>query len=115
MVSETVCDLGSKKCVPCEGGVTPLTYAQAQALLAQIPGWDFAKEGKAITRRFTFPDFKQALAFVNKIGAIAEADGHHPDLMLGWGYVEVLLWTHAINGLHDNDFIVASKINGLAD
>lgn len=108
-----VCGLENKKCVPCEGGVTPLTHEQAVEMLTSLAGWDFAKDGKAIMRRFTFKNFKTAMAFVNKVGEIAEAEKHHPDIAFGWGYAEVLLQTHAINGLHENDFIVATKVNAL--
>lgn len=109
----TVCSLDNKKCVPCEGGVTKLTPAEAKSMLAQVPGWDMTGDGTAIWRKFTFHDFAAALAFTNKVGAIAESEGHHPDLKLGWGYVECMLFTHAIGGLHENDFIIASKINAL--
>jgi 4a-hydroxytetrahydrobiopterin dehydratase len=105
--------LSSKKCVPCEGGIDKLAPEQVNLLLGDVPGWNLVKSGEAIERTFTFDDFATALEFTNKIGAIAEAEGHHPDLKLGWGYVECQLWTHAIGGLHDNDFIIASKINAL--
>ncbi len=105
------CELTQKKCVPCEGGLKPLPPEQAKKLLAEVPGWEFAQESKAIKRCFKFKNFKQALEFVNKAGAVAEAEGHHPDITFGWGYAEFLLWTHAIGGLHENDFIMASKIN----
>ena len=105
--------LSQKKCVPCEGGLSPLSRAEAEKMLKEIPGWEIASDGKSIKRRFTFKNFKQALAMVNKAGDIAEAEGHHPDITFGWGYAEFKLWTHAIGGLHENDFIMASKINGL--
>jgi len=108
------CNLTTKKCVPCEGGVEKLSPEAAKTLLKDIPGWEFADAGKAIKRRFTFKNFAQSLAFVNKVGEIAESEGHHPDITFGWGYAEILLWTHAIGGLHENDFIVASKVNALA-
>ncbi len=85
---------------------------QAKAML-EVPGWELANDGKAIKRRFTFKNFAQALDFVNKAGEIAESEGHHPDISFGWGYADIMLWTHAIGGLHENDFIVASKINAL--
>lgn len=107
------CSLTQKKCVPCEGGLTPLSVDQAKTMLQHIPGWELTQEGKAIKRRFIFKNFKSALAFVNKVGEIAESEGHHPDISFGWGYAECVLLTHAIGGLHENDFIVASKINGL--
>jgi 4a-hydroxytetrahydrobiopterin dehydratase len=108
------CALDQKKCVPCEGGVMALTASEAKAMLGQVPGWEFANDGKAIKRRFKFKNFKAAIAFVNKVGEIAESEGHHPDIMLGWGYAEFLMWTHAIGGLHENDFVMASKINALS-
>lgn len=105
--------LNQKKCVPCVPGTPALTVDQAKELLKQVPGWQFAMEGKAIRRRFTFDNFLRALEMINRIAPVAESEGHHPDLMLGWGYVECVLWTHAIGGLHENDFIMASKINQL--
>ena len=107
------CNLTQKKCVPCEGGLSPLSVTEAKAMLKEVPGWQLANGGNAIKRRFEFRDFQGALSFVNKAGAIAEEEGHHPDITFGWGYAECLLWTHAIGGLHENDFIVASKINDL--
>jgi len=106
-------ELASKKCVPCEGGISALSPADAKALLKQTQGWEFAQGGKAIKRRFTFKNFTAALALVNKVGDIAESEGHHPDITFGWGYAEFTLWTHVIKGLHENDFIMASKINAL--
>jgi 4a-hydroxytetrahydrobiopterin dehydratase len=105
--------LAQKKCVPCAAGTAPLPSDEVRTLLAQVPGWELAIEGRAIKRRFTFKDFMSALAFVGKVAEIAEAEGHHPDVMLGWGYAEFVLWTHTIVGLHENDFIMASKINQL--
>lgn len=106
-------DLGSKHCVPCEGGVQPFTHEQVKPYLAVVSGWTVDSDGKSIARAFKFRDFKSALAFVNKIGDIAEAEGHHPDIELGWGRVHVELSTHAIKGLSENDFIVAYKIDQL--
>ena len=105
--------IAQKKCVPCQPGTMPIMGQQALDRLKQLPGWELAIEGKAIKRRFSFPDFMSALAFVTKVADIAEAEGHHPDIMLGWGYVEFVLWTHTIMGLHENDFIIAYKINDL--
>src|SRR5258706_9918581 len=98
--------LTQKKCVSCEGGVAMLTPGEAKTMLKEVPGWMISTDGKILKRHFKFDDFAQALDFTNKIGAIAESEGHHPDLKVGWGYVEVELWTHAIGGLHENDFIV---------
>ncbi|MDO8469691.1 MAG: 4a-hydroxytetrahydrobiopterin dehydratase [bacterium] len=106
-------DLTQKKCVACEGNTPPLTRNEADALLAQAPGWTLTPDGKKISREFIFPDFKSALAFVDRVGAAAEAEGHHPDVFLAYGMVRIELWTHAVNGLSENDFILAAKINAL--
>lgn len=105
--------LDQQRCTPCTQGTPPLPENEARALLEQVPGWTIGPDGKWLIRRFKFPDFVQALAFVNSIGAIAETEQHHPDLKLGWGYVEVHLQTHAAHGLHKNDFILAARINAL--
>ena len=102
--------LTSKHCVPCEGGVPALTADEIAPLLTQLAGWTV--DGvKKLTRTYTFPDFVQALAFVNRAGAVAEEEGHHPDLFLTWGKVGVELTTHAIGGLSENDFILAAKLD----
>lgn len=106
-------DLTQKKCVACEGDVPPLNKIEADVLLKQIPGWTVSDDTKSILRDFKFKNFAEALHFTNQIGAIAEDEGHHPDLELGWGRVSVKLTTHAIKGLSENDFIVAAKINTL--
>lgn len=106
-------DLTSQHCVPCEGGILPYTVAQAKEHMSQVPGWLLRKDGGELSREFTLKDFTSALALVNQIGEIAEAEGHHPDLELGWGRVAVRLSTHAISGLSLNDFILAAKINAI--
>jgi len=104
--------LTSKHCVPCEGGVPALTADEIGPLLSQVPGW--AVDGNTkLTKTFTFPDFAQALAFVNRAGAVAEEEGHHPDLLLTWGKVGVELTTHAVGGLTENDFILAAKLDAV--
>lgn len=106
-------DLKSKKCVPCEGGLEPLNSDSLQHYSSQLqPTWDVV-DGKMLRREFTFPDFKAAMAFANEAAFIAEEEGHHPDLHISWGKVVVWLYTHAINGLSENDFIVAAKLNEL--
>jgi len=102
-----------KKCVPCEGGLSPLTPDQAQAFLKDVPGWELKENSTKIERKFKFKNFVQALEFVNKVGQVAESENHHPDITFGWGYADITLFTHAIKGLHENDFIVAAKINAL--
>lgn len=100
-----------KDCVPCKGGIPPLTRDEARPLLAQVPNWVLSDDGVQIARNFTFDDFKAALEFVNEVGELAESEGHHPDISLGWGYAKISLYTHKINGLHENDFVMAAKIS----
>jgi len=105
--------LADKNCTPCQGHVSPLPLKSASDLLAQTPGWALAHGGKAIFRKYTFADFDAAYAFAGKVAALAQAQAHHPDIAFGWGYVKLKLWTHAIGGLQENDFILAAKINAL--
>ncbi len=105
--------LENKTCTPCQGGIPPLTRTEAEALLKNTPKWTLNDGATAITRRFEFNNFKQAQEFVNKVGEIAEAENHHPDITFGWGYADVLIQTHAVNGLHENDFILAAKVDSL--
>ncbi|HWE50910.1 MAG TPA: 4a-hydroxytetrahydrobiopterin dehydratase [Bryobacteraceae bacterium] len=107
-------ELAEKVCVPCKGGVPPLKGAELGQLARQVPGWDVVEEHH-LHRAFKFPDFQQALNFVNRVGAIAEEQGHHPDILLGWGKAEVTIYTHKINGLTESDFILAAKIDRVAD
>lgn len=102
-------DLTSQKCVPCEGGTDPLTVEEIWEVHSNVPTWEVI--GKHIRHSFKFTNFAKALVFVNKVGEIAEEEGHHPDIKLGWGYVHIELTTHAIDGLSLNDFIVAAKID----
>src|SRR5258708_4757068 len=102
--------LAEKHCVPCKGGVPPLKGADLDSYRAQVPGWQVANEHH-LERTYTFPDFRTALAFVNRAGEIAEAEGHHPDLYLAWGKVGVKIWTHKIDGLTESDFILAAKLD----
>jgi 4a-hydroxytetrahydrobiopterin dehydratase len=102
--------LAAKHCVPCRGGVPPLKGDDLALLRAQTPGWQVVLEHH-LEKTFAFPDFRAALDFVNRAGAIAEAEGHHPDLYLAWGKVEVKIWTHKVNGLTESDFILAAKID----
>ena len=107
--------LAGKTCTPCRSGVPPLDRVAAERYLREAPGWVLQDEGKRIERRFQLKSFKDALALVNRIGALAEDEGHHPDISFGWGYVAVSLHTHKIKGLHENDFIMATKINRAAE
>lgn len=105
-------ELASKTCVPCKGGMPALHGQPLHDLSHQLPNWKVVDEHH-ITRSFTFPDFKSALDFVNQVGSIAEEQGHHPDIVLAWGKVEITIWTHKVNGLTESDFILAAKIDQL--
>jgi 4a-hydroxytetrahydrobiopterin dehydratase len=104
--------LAEKNCVPCRGGVPPLKGKELKTLHTEIPEWAVISEHHLV-RTFKFPDFKAALAFVNRVGEIAEQQGHHPDILLGWGKAEITTWTHAVDGLTESDFILAAKIDRL--
>ncbi len=106
-------DLTQQKCIACEGGdIVPYDKEEAEVLLKQIPDWELSDDVKTISKKYVFADFKEALSFVDKIGKIAESEGHHPDIHLtGFKNVEIDLSTHAIDGLSQNDFIVAAKID----
>ena len=103
-------ELAEKRCVPCRGGVPPLKGEDIQKLQPQVPNWRVVDEHH-LERTYRFADFVTALAFVNRVGALAEQEGHHPDLYLSWGKVDIRIWTHKINGLTESDFILAAKID----
>lgn len=105
-------DLASKTCVPCRGGMPPLKGEELKRLHEQVAKWQVNNEHH-LTREFKFPDFRTALDFVNKVGEVAEQQGHHPDILLKWGSVGITLWTHKIDGLTESDFIMAAKIDQL--
>ena len=106
--------LTEKKCVPCEGGIDPLSPAQAAALLQQLqPEWKLADDAKSLHREWKFRNFYHTMSFVNAVAHIANAEDHHPDIECGWGYCRIKYSTHAINGLSENDFICAAKIDGI--
>ena len=105
-------ELATKQCVPCRGGVPPLKGVELEGLQGQLPGWNVIEEHH-LQKTFRFPDFRQPLAFVNRVGDLAEEQGHHPDLCFGWGKVDVTIWTHKIDGLTESDFILAAKIDTL--
>ena len=105
--------LSEKTCVPCRGGVPPLEHDAIVKLQAELAdGWTVVDDHH-LDRTWSFPDFAAALAFTNQIGALAEAEDHHPDIHLAWGKVRVTLWTHKIDGLTESDFILAAKMDGL--
>ena len=103
-------ELAARRCIPCEGGVPPLSGAEIAAYLPQIPGWEVV-ENHHLVKEYRFPDFLQALAATNRVGRFAEEQGHHPDLALAWGKLGVKIWTHTIDGLTESDFILAAKID----
>lgn len=105
-------DLADKTCVPCRGGVPPLAGRDLKGLARQVPEWEVVGEHH-LKREFRFRNFREALAFVNRVGALAEEQGHHPDVSFGWGRAEVVIFTHAIDGLTESDFILAAKIDRL--
>jgi 4a-hydroxytetrahydrobiopterin dehydratase len=108
-------ELAAKTCTPCRGGVPPLGPDEAAAYLREAEGWQLQDEGKRIERTDRFKNFRQALEFVDRVGRLAEDEGHHPDITFGWGYATISLHTHKIKGLHENDFIMAAKINRLME
>lgn len=107
--------LTHRRCVPCEAGTSPMPLDEADRLMEQVPGWKLDHEAPKLTRRFKFKDFRQAMEFVNKVAALAEDEGHHPDIHVSWNRVRLELTTYAIKGLSENDFILAAKISELDD
>jgi 4a-hydroxytetrahydrobiopterin dehydratase len=107
--------LTSQTCVPCRGGVPTLSDDEIDALMPEVPEWQLIETGgvKQIQRSFTFRNFRRALAFTNSVGELAEDESHHPAILTEWGKVTITLWTHAIGGLHQNDFILAAKIDDI--
>ncbi len=106
-------DLAERECVPCRGGVAPLQPDQVADLIRQLDGWE-ATHHHHITKEYKFPDFAKALAFVNRVGVVAEEQGHHPDIYLTWGKVRIDIWTHKIDGLTESDFILAAKLDAVS-
>jgi 4a-hydroxytetrahydrobiopterin dehydratase len=107
-------DLLNKKCVPCEGGVLPFDISEIHKYQKKVDGWDIIKNEKNIFylyKKYEFKNFLESQIFINKIGEISENEGHHPDISFGWGYAKIQITTHAIEGLSENDFILAAKID----
>ncbi len=107
--------LADRTCIPCRGGVPSLKGKELSDVHRQLDSpaqWRIIDEHHLV-RSYKFPDFKSALAFVNRVGELAEQQGHHPDILLGWGKVEITIWTHAVDGLTESDFILAAKIDQL--
>ena len=108
-------DLTAKQCVPCRGGVPPLAGKELDALAKQLDHEWRVVDGHHLEKEFDFPDFKSALAFTNRVGALAEAEGHHPDILVAWGKVRITIFTHKIDGLTESDFVLAAKVDKVLD
>ena len=105
-------ELANRTCVPCRGGVPPLQNEAIEKLLSELNGWSVVGEHH-LSKAYKFGDFREALEFVNRVGELAEEQGHHPDICFGWGRVEITIWTHKIDGLTESDFFLAAKIDTL--
>jgi 4a-hydroxytetrahydrobiopterin dehydratase len=105
--------LAAKHCIPCRGGIPALKGEQLLQYQGQVSGWQAVAEHHLL-KTYTFPDFRRALAFVNRVGELAESEGHHPDIFLAWGRVDIKIWTHKVDGLTESDFILAAKIDELS-
>ena len=105
-------DLADPECIPCRGGVPPLEGAEITKLLAALTGWEAVNEHH-LKKLYTFADFREAQQFIDRVGDLAEEQGHHPDICFGWGHAEITIWTHKIDGLTESDFILAAKIDRL--
>lgn len=105
-------ELASKTCIPCKGGTPPLKGADLEELRRQLPEWEVV-EDHHLKKVFRFKNFREALNFVNQVGELAEEQGHHPDMSFGWGYAEITVWTHKIDGLTESDFVFAAKVDTL--
>ena len=109
-------DLADKKCIPCEGGIPAFDIKEIHKYLKKVDGWDVKEDEMKnyyLSKEFKFQNFLESQNFINKVGEIAENEGHHPDIMFGWGYAKINITTHAIEGLSENDFILAAKIDNI--
>lgn len=107
-------ELTAKQCTPCQGGIPPMSREEAEKYMPRIPGWALVDNATKLMRTFQHKNFAEALAMTNAIGALCESEDHHADITVGWGYCKVIFQTHKINGLHENDFIMAAKVNEIA-
>ena len=110
-------DLASKKCIPCDGNIPPFSVDEIHKYLKKVDGWEVLEDkidGFHLIKNFKFDDFLKSQQFVNKVGEIAEQEGHHPDISFGWGYAHIKIQTHAISGLHESDFVLAAKIDNIS-
>ena len=109
-------DLDKKSCIPCKGGIPAFDIQEIHKYLKKVDGWDVKKKDEIyfLEKNFTFKNFSESQKFVNEVGNIAEKEAHHPDIWFGWGYAKIKIFTHAINGLHESDFVLAAKIDKLS-
>ncbi len=107
--------LENKQCTPCKGGIPPMPENEAREFLKQIPNWSLEENASCLVRSFKFKNYLESFSFIADVSRIAEVENHHPDITFGWGYATILIRTHKINGLHENDFILAAKINQLVE
>ena len=111
-------DLHKKNCIPCRGGIPPFDISEIHKYLKKVDGWEVEKNENEIyflEKNFKFKNFVESQRFVNEVGNIAETESHHPDITFGWGYAKIKIYTHAINGLSENDFILAAKIDNISN
>ena len=110
-------DLADKKCIPCEGGIPSFDLSEIHKYLKKVDGWNVKSDDEKtyyLIKEFKFNNFLESQSFVNKVGDIAEAEGHHPDISFGWGYAKIKIYTHAIKGLHESDFVLAAKVDRIS-
>ena len=110
-------ELADKKCIPCEGGIPSFDLKEIHKYLKKVDGWDVKSDDNKtyyLLKEFRFENFRESQKFVNDVGNIAENEAHHPDIWFGWGYAKIKIFTHAINGLHESDFVLAAKIDRLS-
>ena len=110
-------DLADKKCVPCEGGIPSFDKSEIHKYLKKVDGWDVKNDNDDVyylIKEFKFKNFSESQNFINKVGEIAETEGHHPDIWFGWGYAKIKIFTHAIKGLHESDFVLAAKVDRIS-
>jgi 4a-hydroxytetrahydrobiopterin dehydratase len=105
--------LEEKRCVPCQGGIPPMGKEEAERRMADIPGWELIEDDRKLSRTFRFSNFVEAQEFARRVGEVSEAENHHPVISYSWGWCTVIFFTHEIGGLHENDFIMAAKVNAL--
>ena len=110
-------DLANKKCIPCEGNIPPFNIEEIHKYLKKVDGWDVKEDETKnyfLIKEFKFQNFLESQNFINKVGQIAEIEGHHPDISFGWGYAKIKIFTHAIKGLHESDFVLAAKVDKIS-